>query len=344
MIRRLAPFIFLALLAPVAGAASSPPVRTDHLQSRLVAEHDAAVPGTTVALGLLLEHDPHWHTYWRNPGDSGLATELEFVLPDGVVAEPIAWPHPQRFELTEIVNYGFDGRQLLPVTITVPAGYAAASLPVRAKASWLICEEECIPGKAEYAFDLPIAASADVDAAWRDDFAAARAGQPGAAPASLTLAEDGDRIVLTLDDPDATPARWLWIPETPQLVANPAGPRWQRTATGWQAHWPKNEYFTALPPEAAFVAIDEAAGDGGSGGTPFAWRYAATAAATTGANTAEAANAAGAASPGSEAGFGRIPTSIFAFAALLFAATIAFAVRAALSRRASAHRSEESDR
>src|SRR5688500_5814676 len=102
------------LAAATAATAASPPVRTDHLQSRLVAGTTAAVPGTRLMLGLLLEHDPHWHTYSRNPGDSGLPTELELTLPDGVLAEPIAWPHPQRFELAEIVNFGYGGRRLLP--------------------------------------------------------------------------------------------------------------------------------------------------------------------------------------------------------------------------------------
>ena len=164
----------LALLVASSRAeAASEPVRTDHLQSRLVADATAAVPGRTLTLGLLLEHYPHWHTYWRNPGDSGLATDLELVLPAGVVASPIAWPHPERFELAEIVNYGFGGRRLLPVAIAIPAGYAAPTLPVQAKASWLVCEEECIPGKAQYALELPVAATATPDARWSADFAAA---------------------------------------------------------------------------------------------------------------------------------------------------------------------------
>src|SRR5918994_1841385 len=108
-------------------------------------------------LALLMEHDPHWHTYWRNPGDSGLPTKLELTLPQGVVAEPIAWPHPQRFELSDIVNFGYGGRRLLPVSIMVPADYAAPTLTVRAAASWLICEVECIPGKAKYTLQIPVA-------------------------------------------------------------------------------------------------------------------------------------------------------------------------------------------
>ncbi|HZF97005.1 MAG TPA: protein-disulfide reductase DsbD domain-containing protein, partial [Pseudoxanthomonas sp.] len=271
MIRLFALLILLtALPAPATAAAASSPVRTDHLQSRLVAETIAAVPGTRLTLGLLLEHDPHWHTYWRNPGDSGLPTELNLTLPDGIVAEPIAWPHPQRFELSDIVNFGYGERRLLPVTIMIPADYAAASLPVRASANWLICEIECIPGKADYAFELPVAPKAGIDARWAEDFAAARADQPRAAMGTLAVADGADAIVLTLDglDAAATPAQWTWFPETPEVVANSAQPQWQRAADGWQARWPKSEYYTALPADVALVAVD---------GEGTAWRFAAVA-------------------------------------------------------------------
>ncbi|GHE38901.1 protein-disulfide reductase DsbD family protein [Vulcaniibacterium thermophilum] len=257
------------LLVPAIAGAASPPVRTDHLQSRLVAETTAAVPGTTLTLGLLLEHDPHWHTYWRNPGDSGLATTIALTLPAGVTAEPIAWPHPQRFELSGIVNFGYGGRRLLPVTIAVPADYAAPTLPVRAAANWLICEVECIPGKAEYAFELPVAAKAGIDARWSADFAAARADQPRASTATLALAADADAIALSLRglQAEAAPPQWQWFPETAEVFANGAAPQWQRTADGWQARWPKSEYFTALPEEVALVAVD---------GAGSAWRFAAS--------------------------------------------------------------------
>ncbi len=308
MIRPLALLIlFAALLAPVtAAAAASPAVRTDHLQSRLVSEATAAVPGTRLTLGLLLEHDPHWHTYWRNPGDSGLPTQLDLTLPEGVVAEPIAWPHPQRFELADIVNFGYGERRLLPVSIMIPADYDAPSLPVRAAASWLICEVECIPGNAEYTVELPVAPTANTDSRWVDDYAAARVDLPRAAEATLSVAEDADTIVLTLGglDAGAAPAQWQWFPETPEVVANGAQPQWQRAADGWRARWLKSEYFTALPPEVALVAVD-------ADGT--AWHFAtgnAGAAATTAAPPFFAVVPGDAADP---AALGLLPALLFAF-------------------------------
>ncbi|KAB8318438.1 LptF/LptG family permease, partial [Tolypothrix campylonemoides VB511288] len=290
-----------ALLPPAIARAASPAVKTDHLQSRLVAETTAALPGTTLTLGLLLEHDPDWHTYWRNAGDSGLPTEIALTLPDGVVAGAIEWPHPQRFELSGIVNFGYGGRRLLPVAITIPDGYAAATLPIRAAANWLICEVECIPGKAEYAFELPVATTADVDARWAADFAAARADQPRAAAGTLAVAEDGDAIALTLTGAGAAPTGSTWFPETAALVANGATPTWTRDGDAWRTRWPKSEYFTAMPGDIAFVAVD---GDGA------AWRFAARASAAV---PATAAAGTGTAPGGGDTALGRLPALLFAF-------------------------------
>ena len=307
MIRTLAlPMLLTALLAPMVADAASPAVRTDHLQSRLVAETAEAVPGSRITLGLLLEHDPHWHTYWRNPGDSGLPTELKLELPQGIVAEPIAWPHPQRFELSDIVNFGYGDRRLVPVTIRIPADYTAATLPVRASANWLICEVECIPGKAEYAFELPVRSQAAVDPRWTNDFAAARADLPRASKAMLAVDDAGNAVSITLSglDAGAEPSQWTWFPETPEIVANGARPAWQRTAQGWRAQWTKSEYFTALPKDVALVAVD-------ADGT--AWRFAARSTGTAG----PASTATQAASPASSSVDGIEPLSLLP--ALLFA-------------------------
>jgi hypothetical protein len=49
-----------------------------------------------VWVGLQLAHQPEWHTYWKNAGDSGLPTQLQWTLPPGVSAGDIAWPVPKK--------------------------------------------------------------------------------------------------------------------------------------------------------------------------------------------------------------------------------------------------------
>jgi len=127
-----------------------------------VADTTAIIPGQTFRIGLLLRMAPGWHTYWENPGDSGLATKFEPQLATGFVAGPIAWPLPQRIiEPGDIQVYAYKGEILLVRTITPPATLAAPEINIPAKSTWLVCEAICIPGKADLQITLPVAAAAE---------------------------------------------------------------------------------------------------------------------------------------------------------------------------------------
>ena len=104
-----------APVAQAAGAAPTPQVaaartgatRVEAIEVELVAEADAVVPGQPLRLGLRILHDPQWHTYWRNPGDSGLPTQLALELPAGFRAGAIEWPAPQRLFIPPLANFGY---------------------------------------------------------------------------------------------------------------------------------------------------------------------------------------------------------------------------------------------
>ncbi len=130
------------------------------VEATLLADTTAIAPGQTFRLGLLLRMAPGWHTYWENPGDSGLATEFEPQLPPGFAAGPLTWPLPQRIiEPGDIQVYAYKGEVLLVRTITTPADLDTAEISIPAKASWLVCEAICIPGKADLQLTLPVSAS-----------------------------------------------------------------------------------------------------------------------------------------------------------------------------------------
>jgi thiol:disulfide interchange protein DsbD len=239
---------------------------TDHLRSRLVARVHAARPGEPLQLGLLLEHAPHWHTYWRNPGDSGLPTRLRWRLPDGVEAGPIDWPLPTRFDLDPLVNYGYEGRVLLPVTLRVPAGFAGDTLAVEVRASWLVCQVECIPGGATFALALPVErgagdrpAPARPDAAWANDFTGADARQPVLAWPALRarIAVEGREAVIALDGdwPEGVEG-WTLFPATPQLLEHDALPAWTRADGGWRLRVPASPFFAGMPPRIELLLSD----------------------------------------------------------------------------------------
>src|SRR6478735_7591528 len=80
-------------------------VTTERVRAELLAHApDGVAPGKQVWVGLQLAHQPEWHTYWKNPGDSGLATQLEWTLPAGVTAGDIAWPVPKKIPLGVLAN------------------------------------------------------------------------------------------------------------------------------------------------------------------------------------------------------------------------------------------------
>lgn len=156
--------VVAALMATHLGAAAQSPsdrARTEQVAVRLLSDAANVAPGQTVYLGLEQKIIPHWHTYWKNSGDSGTPTSIEWKLPSGVTAGDIIWPAPSRFDIGPITNYGYSDQVVLLTKLTVPASQAIGStIPVEAKVSWLVCEESCIPQDATLKITLPVAAAA----------------------------------------------------------------------------------------------------------------------------------------------------------------------------------------
>jgi thiol:disulfide interchange protein DsbD len=146
-------FVALASLgAPGAYAA--------HTQARLLLAADAAKPGETVLAGLDLKMEPEWHTYWKNPGSSGMATKIEWQLPKGVTAGPVLWPVPEKLteKLTgeDFTSYIYTNEVMLVIPLTLAADLPAGPLELKAKVSWLECKQECIKAGADVKASLTI--------------------------------------------------------------------------------------------------------------------------------------------------------------------------------------------
>ncbi len=181
-------------------------VRAGELQAGLVAQKVAVVPGQPVLVGLRLIHDPHWHTYWRNPGDSGLPTKVEWRLPAGWKAQEIQWPTPIRLPVGPLANFGFEGDLLLPMVLTPPAGLSqGAEVRLEAQASWLVCKDVCIPGEATLALRLPVVAKGTplADSPDAGLFAHAQAQMPARESHRSIRAYLSDKVLtLAWSDPD----------------------------------------------------------------------------------------------------------------------------------------------
>ncbi|WP_328592043.1 protein-disulfide reductase DsbD family protein [Tepidimonas charontis] len=255
------------LMWPLAGAAQAPAVvQSEFSRVALVAyAPEGVAPGKPLWLGLRIEHAPEWHTYWKNPGDSGLPVQLQWTLPPGWEAGDIQWPTPRKFPLGELANYGYDGTVLLPVPVSVNAPVDGA-VDVQLDATWLICRRECVPEEARLSLRLPANAALVGEAA---AFEAAWAAAPQSVPAEGTLNVDARGLHLQVR---GLPPAWRgqaleFFPEVGNLIA-PGAPWQQRwTDDRWEASVPLNPYRTEAPTQLAFVlAPANPAGHGA--GTP----------------------------------------------------------------------------
>lgn len=150
-------FLIAVLLLPGSLGAAEETVYSAHTTASLVASTESIQPGHPVAIALRLQPDPQWHTYWKNPGDSGLPARLEWNLPEGFIAGDIQWPFPDLIQYPPLVSYGYHGEVFLFTEIQVPETVQpGTTASITAKAKWLACEKICIPGEAELSLVLPV--------------------------------------------------------------------------------------------------------------------------------------------------------------------------------------------
>jgi thiol:disulfide interchange protein/DsbC/DsbD-like thiol-disulfide interchange protein len=193
--------LFFVRLTP-AHAALAALGAPQHVQASLVAADASIQPGQPFTVALHLVHDPHWHTYWFNPG-TGLATALTWTLPAGFKAGDIQWPAPGviKDHTGNVTGSGYEGDLLLPVTITPPADLKPGTpVELKARAEWLMCEEVCVPGSADVNLTLSVSPDApQPDSQWGGKIRAVIAGLPRTDPAwTVTATRDAKAVTLTL--------------------------------------------------------------------------------------------------------------------------------------------------
>lgn len=191
----------LPLLASLALLAAALPARAQ-VTASLVSADASVQPGTPITVAVRLEHKPHWHSYWVNPG-TGLPTTLKWSLPAGWKAGDIQWPAPIVLSDTRgnVIGNGYEGDLLLPVTLTPPTDIkpgTTVELPVAV--DWLMCREECVPGSAKLSLTLPVKAEApSPDAAFGARIRAVLAALPSGDPSWLVSAtRDAKEAVLRI--------------------------------------------------------------------------------------------------------------------------------------------------
>ena len=266
--------LIAALLAALACLSMQPawaaPKASDLVRAELVAEPKAVVAGVPFTVAVRLSMAEHWHTYWQNPGDSGLATTVAWTLPQGFSAGPIQWPTPNRIAVSHLMNFGYEGEATLLVEITPPATLPAGRpVSLNALVSYLVCERECIPGEATLKMELPVVAGA-VDAGPDGSvsyvFAAARASQPTRLAGTARLVQTGpEGLQLDIDAADLVrrpPASAFFFPFDDTLIEHAAPQVLATTASGVTLALRQSSIATQTPLIAAGVLVIESERDG----------------------------------------------------------------------------------
>jgi thiol:disulfide interchange protein len=136
--RKLVAILLLSLAAFTGEAA--------HTRARLLTAATEVRPGDTMRVGILLNMDSGWHTYWKNPGASGMATKVDWVLPPGITISELEWPVPEKLIEEELTTYIYKGQALLLATLKFAPGIKLGPQRLQAKVSWLECLVQCVPG------------------------------------------------------------------------------------------------------------------------------------------------------------------------------------------------------
>lgn len=151
--RLLIALLFWAAAGPAQALEEGPPVHTQIATARLISENQFFIPGKPFFVALHLSLPEGWHTYWQNPGDSGLPGTIEWSLPESFTAGEIHWPVPERIEWQGITSFGYakDAYLLVPV---IPGAEYEGDAVLTAQARWLVCKDICIPEKADISIRL----------------------------------------------------------------------------------------------------------------------------------------------------------------------------------------------
>ncbi len=192
--------LLAASLLLTGAAVAGPVVNSGHIESELVAQEAGVAPGGTVYVALRQKIIPGWHTYWRNPGDAGQATQILWTLPAGWSAGDMVWPTPIKAKLGPLLDYAYEGEVLIPVPITAPANaQPGTTISLNATVQYLVCQDVCVPEDAKLTLLLPVATGApSADPKWGAVIGDVLAKAPKPAGLKAVFKLDGQTLKLAI--------------------------------------------------------------------------------------------------------------------------------------------------
>lgn len=217
--RLLATLLLLTAVGTAPGTAAAV-ARDGAVTAEILSPARSIQPGRPFAAGIRLVMEDGWHTYWKNPGDAGLATTVEWDLPEGFTAGPLRWPAPRQFREQDLTTHGYEGEVLLVAEITPPAAAAPGPRTLSAKVGWLACRVECVPGSASLSMSLSVRpGDAAVDPRVQALFDASAANAPVSDPrVTAGAVAQADGLVLQVDGLGVAPVEVRFFPATAGVI------------------------------------------------------------------------------------------------------------------------------
>ncbi len=242
--------VFLPATAQMSLKNTGSVVTTPQVRAELLAyAPDGVGAGKQLWVGLQIAHKPEWHTYWKNSGDSGQPTDMQWKLPAGVQPGETRWPVPKKIWIGSLANYGYENTVLLPVPLEISTlfkpDFLKPDLEIKLKAVWLVCKQECIPEEGEFALKIPVQGST---ALHRVAFEAAFAAYPKDVQSAASVKIVGKQLEFSVPQlPAELRGKTLeMFPETAEVLENGAKLN-ASSGSSWTQSW-KGDVWTAVFP------------------------------------------------------------------------------------------------
>ncbi|MFZ0393345.1 MAG: thioredoxin family protein [Terracidiphilus sp.] len=257
--RRLLQFVasavFMAAALPLLAASSSADV--EHLHVQIVVPSSTLPRGAAANAGLYFKLEQGWHDYWMTAGDSGEPPRIRWTLPAGIAAGALEFPPPSRLPLGPLMDFGYENEVLFPFTLTVDSSAATGPATLRARVSWLVCREVCIPGKADLELTRTVTAGPAAGASVEPDaglFAHMGNNLPHPLPANDKLGfvstAAGFRLTVITGQRETEAS---FFPADQNILSNPAPQKITSTAKGFTLELKKDADLKQPPAELSGV-------------------------------------------------------------------------------------------
>ena len=256
--------MWLLLSLSVAFSSVAQEVDSGNLKASLIADSLQVAPGSAFTVLLKQNIREDWHTYWRNPGDSGAPTKLIWTLPDGVTASELTWPIPEKIPYGPLMNFGYHGEVYFPIRITIDEGFDAPSLDLAVVGQWLVCADICVPEQANLSLRLQVGAQSQLKPD-QSLFRAAAAQVPSKWQEQGSVTVTGDNYNLFVPVPGLQSSRVTsisYFPFAEGLIDTPVKQDWRVTRKGFTLQSKTGYAYQANADFSGLIVIEEAVGEG----------------------------------------------------------------------------------